>query len=198
MLLLGIGYVLGSIPFSYIVSKRVAGIDIREHGSGNAGATNVIRTLGKKTGILAFIGDFMKGLVAAIVGHLILGENGAVVCGGAAVVGHCYPFTLGFKGGKGVAATVGMIMGVNPIIGLILVAFQFIVIKVTGYMGLASILSAAMFPVVSYLMGMNTLFVSAAVAIGLFVIYRHRANLQRLLKGEENKFSLSSKSKKKA
>lgn len=190
--LIGIGYLLGSIPFSFLVSKWMGSIDIREYGSGNTGATNVIRTLGKKAGAVAFLGDFSKGLAAALVGHYLIGQDGAVICGAAAVVGHCYPFTLGFKGGKGVAATAGMIVGTNPLLALILVIFQFTVIRISGYMSLGSILSAAAFPIVSYLMGMSGQFVLWAAFLGAFVIYRHRSNLMRLLRGEESKFTFSS------
>jgi len=194
-LLIGIGYLLGSIPFSFIVSKWMGKIDIREYGSGNTGATNVIRTLGKKAGAVAFLGDFSKGLVAALIGHYLMGQEGAVICGALAVFGHCYPFTLGFKGGKGVATTAGMIVGTNPLLAIILIIFQFAVIRISGFMSLGSILSAAAFPIFSYMMGMSTQFVMWAALLGLFVIYRHRANLGRLLKGEESKFTFSSQPK---
>jgi len=191
-MLIGIGYLLGSIPFSFIVSKWMGDIDIRKHGSGNTGATNVIRTLGKKAGAVAFIGDFSKGLVAALIGHYLMGQDGAVICGAFAVVGHCYPFTLGFKGGKGVATTAGMIVGTNPLLALVLIIFQFVVIRLSGYMSLGSILSAAAFPIFSFFFGMSTQFVIWASILGLFVIYRHRSNLMRLIKREESKFTFSS------
>ncbi len=195
ILLVCIGYLLGSIPFSFIVSKWMGKIDIREYGSGNTGATNVIRTLGKKAGAIAFIGDFSKGLAAALIGHTAFGQEGAVICGAFAVIGHCYPFTLGFKGGKGVAATAGMIFGTNPVLAVILVVFQFTVIRLSGYMSMGSILSAAAFPIFSYLMGASTQFVLWAAFLGAFVIYRHRSNLSRLIKGEESKFTFSSQPK---
>jgi glycerol-3-phosphate acyltransferase PlsY len=195
ILLVGIGYLLGSIPFSYLVSKWMGKIDIREYGSGNTGATNVIRTLGKKAGAVAFLGDFSKGLVAALVGHAVMGQDGAVISGAFAVIGHCYPFTLGFKGGKGVAATAGMIVGTNPLLALILIVFQFAVIRLSGYMSLGSILSAAAFPVFSYMLGASMQFVLWAVFLGVFVIYRHRSNLDRLIKGTESKFTFSSQPK---
>lgn len=191
-LLIGIGYLLGSIPFSFLVSKWMGNIDIREYGSGNTGATNVIRTLGKKAGAVAFLGDFSKGLASALIGHHFMGQDGAVICGAFAVIGHCYPVTLGFKGGKGVAATAGMIVGTNPVLALILIFFQFAVIKLSGFMSMGSILSAAAFPVFSYFMGMSLQFVGWAAFLGAFVIYRHRSNLVRLLKGEESKFTFSS------
>lgn len=191
-MLIGIGYLLGSIPFSFLVSKWMGNIDIRQHGSGNTGATNVIRTLGKKAGAVAFLGDFSKGLVAALIGHRLMGQDGAVICGAFAVFGHCYPFTLGFKGGKGVAATIGMIVGTNPLLALLLVVFQFVIIRISGFMSLGSILSAAAFPVFSYMLGLSSQFVMWATLLGVFVIYRHRSNLSRLIKGEESKFTFSS------
>lgn len=194
-LLIGIGYLLGSIPFSFLVSKWMGNIDIREYGSGNTGATNVIRTLGKKAGAVAFLGDFSKGLASALIGHYMMGQDGAVICGAFAVIGHCYPFTLGFKGGKGVAATAGMIVGTNPILAIILIVFQFTVIRLSGYMSLGSIMSAAAFPIFSYLMGMSIQFVCWAAFLGAFVIYRHRSNLMRLIRGEESKFTFSSQPK---
>lgn len=182
-----LGYMIGSIPCSYIVSRMLGHIDIRNHGSGNSGATNVFRTLGKKAGIYAFIGDFLKGLLAAYVGRYFLGTEGSLICSTFAVIGHCYPFTIGFKGGKGVATTIGMIFGVNPLIGLILITIQLLVILLTKYMSLSSIISAAMFPVVVFLMGKPTYYLFYSTFLGLFVIYRHRLNLIRLINGTEKK-----------
>lgn len=187
IILIALGYLIGSIPCSYIVSRFLGHIDIREHGSGNSGATNVFRTLGKKAGIFAFIGDFLKGLLAAIIGRYIMGDVGALLCSTLAVIGHCYPFTIGFKGGKGVATTIGMIVGVNPLIAVILLAIQFIVIVITKYMSLASIISAAMFPVLVFLMNKPNYYLYFSLFLGAFVIYRHRLNLQRLLNGTEKK-----------
>jgi len=187
LLLIVIGYVLGSIPFSYIVGKLLNDIDIREHGSGNAGATNAFRVLGVKGGLLAFIGDFIKGAIAVIIGRLLFGLNGGLLTGLFAVIGHCYPFTLKFRGGKGVATTAGIIIAVNPLMGLLLIAFEFSIIFITRYVSLASILSAFAFPILSYLFGMEKNFIFLSVFLALFVIYRHRANLKRLLNGNEKK-----------
>ena len=187
IILIVLGYLIGSIPCSYLVSRIYGHIDIREHGSGNSGATNVFRTLGKKAGIYAFIGDFLKGILAAVVGRYFMGTEGALLCSTFAVLGHCYPFTIGFKGGKGVATTVGMIFGVNPLIAIILISIQLIIVLATKYMSLASIISAAMFPFVGLLMGKPTYYFYYSLFLGLFVIYRHRLNLVRLLNGTEKK-----------
>lgn len=187
IILICLGYLLGSIPFSFIVSKFLGHIDIREHGSGNSGATNVFRTLGKKAGIYAFIGDFLKGLAAAMIGRYFMGMEGSLLCSTFAVIGHCYPFTIGFKGGKGVATTSGMIFGVDPMIGLILVGVQVLVIGVFRYMSLASIISAIMFPVVAFLIGKPMVFIYYAAFLAVFVVYRHWANVLRLVNGTEKK-----------
>ncbi|MGB3368295.1 MAG: glycerol-3-phosphate 1-O-acyltransferase PlsY [Acidaminobacteraceae bacterium] len=190
IILIILGYLIGSIPCSYLVSRMLGHIDIREHGSGNSGATNVFRTLGKKAGIYAFIGDFLKGLLAAVIGRYILGEEGALLCSTFAVLGHCYPFTIAFKGGKGVATTIGMIFGINPLIGIVLIGVQIVIIAITRYMSLASIISAAMFPLIVLLMAKESYFLYYSIFLGLFVIYRHRLNLARLLNGSEKKLVL--------
>lgn len=193
LILIFSGYLLGSIPFSYLVSRYMGKVDIRDHGSGNVGATNVVRTLGKKAGLIAFGGDFLKGLAAALIGHFLSGQDGAIVCGTAAVFGHCYPFTLGFKGGKGVSTTTGAIIGSSPLITLILAFVQLGTLALSKYMSLASILSAASFPIISLFLGMSTQFTTCSFILGIFIIYRHKANLKRLLSGKEQRFSWNRK-----
>lgn len=185
-----IGYVVGSIPFSYIASKQLGKIDIREHGSGNSGATNVYRVLGRKAGAVAFLGDFVKGLVCAWLGLAIGGSDASVLCAAAGVVGHCYPFTIGFKGGKGVATSAGMIVGTHPLIGLIIAIIQLTTLKVTKIMSLASIVAAVAFPVIAILFNVSNIYLGCAVFLSIFVIFRHRTNVVKLMKGEENTFKL--------
>ena len=187
IILIVVGYLLGCIPFSYIVGKHMGHVDIRQHGSGNTGATNVYRVLGIKAGIWAFLGDFIKGLTAALLGRALMGAEGAAICGGMSMIGHCYPFNLGFKGGKGVATSGGLVVGLNPIIGLILIAVQLIIMKTTRYVSLASIVVAGLFPVLTLVFNMSTPVCIYAALIGGLVIFRHRANLDRLLKGTESK-----------
>jgi len=182
-----IGYFLGSIPFSFIVSKYLGKIDIRHHGSGNSGATNVFRTLGKKAGLLAFLGDFIKGMLAALIGLKFFDTNGALICAGLAIIGHCYPIWLKFKGGKGVATSAGMIIALTPLVGLILVVYQLTVIYKSRLMSLASITAAALYPILVVAFGYQVEYIAYSTFIGLFVIYRHRANLKRLLNGTEAK-----------
>lgn len=186
-LLIVIGYIIGGIPFSYIVSKAIGGIDIREHGSKNSGATNVFRVLGLKAGLLAFAGDFIKGFAIAMIVRHTLGPNEAIIASMATIFGHCYSVYLNFRGGKGVATSAGMIFGLSPLIGLCLLVVQFTIIFTTGYMSLASILAGLLFPVFAWIFNMPTLFTYCSIVIGLFVVYRHKANLLRLIKGTEGK-----------
>lgn len=182
------GYLLGSIPFAYIVGKLYGNIDIRNHGSGNAGATNAFRVLGAKGGLYAFIGDFLKGVIAVLIGKYVLGIDGGLLTGLFAVIGHCYPIFLKFKGGKGVATSAGIIITVNPLIGLVLMVIQFAIIFSTRIVSLASISVAILFPIVSYFFNMNNNFILLSIFLAIFVIYRHRANIKRLLNGTESKF----------
>lgn len=182
------GYALGNIPFSYIVGKQLGHVDIRQHGSGNTGATNVYRVLGIKAGAWAFVGDFAKGLAATLIGRLLAGPEGAALCGTMAMVGHCYPAVLGFKGGKGVATSGGMVFGINPLIAVILTIIQLGIMKTTRYVSLASVVSAGLFPIMMILAGNASLpVVIYAFLVGLLIIFRHRENIQRLLKGQESK-----------
>ncbi|MEA1975837.1 MAG: glycerol-3-phosphate 1-O-acyltransferase PlsY [Bacillota bacterium] len=191
ILLIVIGYLIGSIPFSFIVGKLLSDIDIREHGSGNAGATNAFRVLGLKGGLLSFIGDFSKGVLAVLIGKYILGLDGGLLTGLVAVIGHCYPITLNFKGGKGVATSAGIIIAVNPIMGLILIVFQFSIVYFTKYVSLASILAALLFPILSLIFKMENNFIVLSIFLALFITYRHRTNIKRLLNGTESKFKKS-------
>ena len=189
-----LGYAFGCIPCSYLASKMMGHIDIRNYGSGNTGATNVYRVLGKKAGIIAFLGDFLKGLLPALIGNAIAGQEAAAVAALFAVIGHCYPATLKFKGGKGVATSAGMIFGTSPLIGVILILLQFSILFLTRYMSLASIISATLFPVLVYFSSPSPLYQIASVVMALLVIFRHHSNIRKLFKGEESK--ITSKKKK--
>lgn len=188
LIIAGVGYLIGSIPFSYIVSKKLGQVDIRKYGSGNTGATNVYRTLGRKVGLIAFIGDFLKGCFAALIGYLLNGPDGAAVCATIAVVGHCYPFTLGFKGGKGVATSAGMVMATQPLIGLIVLLAHFITLKTVKMMSAASIVGALLLPVLAVVFGTSDVYVGCSVFLCCFVIFRHRSNIEKIIKGEESTF----------
>jgi glycerol-3-phosphate acyltransferase PlsY len=188
-----LSYFIGSIPFSYIVPKVFGKIDIRSVGSGNTGTTNVVRTLGLKIGALAFFGDYIKGVIPAFLGLQILGFNGALIAGTVCVLGHCYPVWLNFKGGKGIATSVGVLTVTFPYMALGLLIWQFAVIFATKYMSLASITSALFFPISVLIFRDDMPSKIFAVFLGGFVIYRHRANLKRLLNGTEKKLTIGKK-----
>lgn len=183
-----IGYFLGSIPFSYIVSQKLGHVDIRKHGSGNTGATNVYRVLGRKVGLIAFLGDFLKGCFAALIGYFLADSDGAAVCATISVVGHCFPFALGFKGGKGVATSAGMVVATQPLIGLIMLVIHLVTLKTAKIMSVASIVAAMAFPILAIIFNTSDIYVGCSVFLSAFVIFRHKSNIQKLLRGEENTF----------
>ncbi len=185
-----LSYLIGSIPFSYLLPKWIGKIDIRVHGSGNTGTTNVLRTLGMKVGILSFIGDFFKGILPTLLGLIFWGEIGAIVGGTMAVIGHCYSVWLKFKGGKGVATSAGVLIVLLPNIFVILLICQFVIIGLFKYMSLASISSAILLPIFSIVFKMSFEVVVFSFLLGLFVLFKHRSNIKRLLSGTETKLKI--------
>ena len=153
LIIIIIAYLLGNISTSYIVAKRLAGVDIRTQGSGNAGSTNVLRTLGKKAGALTFVGDVLKGLIAVLIARLIAygvhmdQSICAYIAVVAVVLGHNYPAFLGFKGGKGVATSLGSMLGMNPLVALMCLGFFIIIVAITKYVSLGSILGIGLSPI---------------------------------------------------
>lgn len=186
-LAIALGYAFGSIPFSFIVGKIFGKIDIRQYGSGNAGATNVMRTVGKKAAALAFLGDFLKGVLAVLVGRSLWGYDWAILAGAGAIVGHCYPFTLKFKGGKGVATAAGTLSALSPMLMLYLFPLYVLLAKTTKIVSLSSIIIAACVPILGWFLDMPDNFLRFALIASLFVIYRHKSNIQRLAAGKEKK-----------
>ncbi len=187
---LAIGYLMGCFQTAYILAKSVKHIDIREHGSGNAGSTNALRVMGWKFGIMTFAGDLLKALLAVLIGWLVFRSQLAGLYAGLGVVlGHNWPVFLKFKGGKGIASTLGLMIAFDWRIGLIAWAITAIVILKTKYVSVGSLLLITMFPI-----GIAVLYPGnvQALAISLFLMvlgfYRHRANIQRLIQGNENKF----------
>ena len=185
-------YLLGNISTSYIVAKRLAGVDIRTQGSGNAGSTNVLRTLGKKAGALTFIGDVLKGLIAVLIARFIAyGANlddttCAYLAVVAVVLGHNYPVFLGFKGGKGVATSLGSMLGMNPLVALLCLGFFIIIVAITKYVSLGSILGIGLSPVIMML-NHNTKGVLVTLFLTISVVITHKENIKRLLNGTERK-----------
>lgn len=182
-----IGYLSGSIPSSYLIGKLIGRVDLRKIGSGNLGTTNVIRNLGLAAGILAYVFDMLKGLIPVILLRHFWGFDAAVMAGVGTIVGHCYSIFFNFQGGKGVAVTSGVLFILDPVLALILIAGQLVVFFTTRYMGLASLITAVVFPIATYLRrGPDALFY-ASLFVSPFVIFQHRANLKRLIDGTEKK-----------
>lgn len=195
VLCVALGYALGNIQNAYIIGKLAKGIDIREHGSGNAGATNAVRVMGWKLGALAFVGDLIKAILAVVIARAIFDSSLAGMYAGAAVViGHNWPVVLGFRGGKGIASTLGLLLAYDLRIGLIVWLIVAIVIKMTKYVSLGSILLVSLMPIGILILhpGHYHELVISLVLAGI-AIYRHKANIGRLIRGEENKLGKGKK-----
>jgi len=196
-----IAYLLGSINFSIILSKLFAGIDIRMHGSGNAGATNMFRLLGAKAGALTFVFDVLKGVTAVFFGrYIIVGWNdvlGAVLAGLFCVIGHMCPVFFGFKGGKGVSTALGMALMINVWVGLGLLGVFCVIVFLTRYVSLGSIVAAALFGVLMVVLNLdqpNALLIGiAGASTGALIVLAHRSNIQRLLSGMEKRIEFKRK-----
>ena len=187
-----IGYLLGSANASLIVGKFY-GVDVRQHGSGNAGATNTLRTLGKTAAALVGVGDVLKGVLACILGKYLAGDLGLMVGGVGAILGHNWPLYFGFKGGKGIFTSFAVVLLMDWKIGLLLLGIFALLTAVTRYVSLGSVVGSVLFPVFGLLFGRGTEFVVFAAILAALAVYRHRANLQRLMNGTESK--LGSKKK---
>jgi acyl phosphate:glycerol-3-phosphate acyltransferase len=185
-------YLLGAIPTSYLAGRLFRGIDLREHGSRNLGATNLYRVLGWRFAIPVGVFDAAKGLVPVLVfaPRVSSSELFALVCGLVAVVGHVFSVFVGFKGGKGVATAAGVMLGLTPAALGIALVIWIALVYLTGYVSVASIAAAAVFPLAVYLIDppdqIEILWLDVAVAAA--IIWLHRANIGRLLKGTENRF----------
>ncbi|NMA83130.1 MAG: glycerol-3-phosphate 1-O-acyltransferase PlsY [Epulopiscium sp.] len=194
-----IGYFIGCFQTAFLVGKMSHHIDIRKHGSGNAGTTNVIRVLGWKAGILTFLGDLLKAIVAVIICRWLWPDSSllAGVYGGAAVViGHNWPLFLGFKGGKGIASTVGVLLALDWRLGLIAILTMICIIGITRYVSLGAIVMVSLIPITLLLFYPNE---NEVFCIGLFLmlsaLIRHRSNIYRLVTKTESKLGYQSKNK---
>lgn len=205
LICLAIGYAIGCIQTAFIVGKLMGKIDIRDFGSGNAGTTNVTRVLGAKAGAIVFICDILKGVIGYLICSLIFKGSGTffggdsilpgVYAGVGVILGHDFPFYLKFKGGKGIASTLGFILCINPVVAAITYALGFVAVISTKYISMASLVMTLACPVIMIIRGLET----EAVIIMFFVMalayYQHKGNIKRLIKGEENKFSIKKKDK---
>lgn len=192
-ILLVIGaYLLGSVPTGLLLAKAFGDIDIRSTGSGNIGATNVYRTLGKKLGIMTLVGDCLKGLVPVIIAqHVGFSATWIAAVGLTAFLGHVYTVFLGFKGGKGVATALGVFLAISPPSVLVALAVFIAVLAGWRYVSLASITAAAVTPSLIALIEKTPVYTAMALVIAGLVIWRHRENIRRLRAGEESKFKNS-------
>lgn len=204
-----IAYLIGSVNFGVIISKKMAGFDVREKGSGNAGSTNVLRTVGKKAAAITLVCDILKGvvsvLIAVIVGKIVKDINPAILVELAAffvIVGHTFPVFFKFKGGKGVATSLGIVMLINWKIGLICLVFALAIMALTKMVSFGSISTAVLFAVLvlfannfrdSFIVEFDLSFIVFAIALAALVIFNHRSNLKRIMSGTENKLSFKKK-----
>ena len=201
-----VAYLLGSISFSVIISKKMAGFDVREKGSGNAGSTNVLRTVGKKAAIITLICDVLKGviaiLIAFLVGKMVSGLDNALLiqlAGVFVILGHTFPVFFRFRGGKGVATALGVLLMTNWQVGLICLVFALILIALTRMVSVGSIAAAILFPVLVLFIDQNYIVSTSgwdnwgyfiySVIVALLVIFNHRENLKRLFSGTESTIS---------
>jgi acyl phosphate:glycerol-3-phosphate acyltransferase len=198
-----LAYFLGSIPSAVWIGKYFYGIDVREHGSGNAGATNVLRTLGKKAGVSVLLLDMFKGFAAVNLSYITSFPHDSeewttlrAVLAIVAIIGHIFPFFANFKGGKGVATMTGALIALSPLASLIAVVIFFLMLALTKYVSLSSIVTALTLPVIfgawlheSFSLSLYSFIVAA------IIIITHRKNIQRLMKGKESKTVLFGKKK---
>lgn len=197
-----IGYLLGSIPNGFLAGK-LAGVDVRKHGSGNIGATNVLRVLGKPWGFTVFFADAFKGFVAVRLALLVMAgtpgaaafsEFFAILAAAACVAGHSFPVWLNFKGGKGVATSAGAIFGVMPVAAIAIFLVWLVIFQTTRYVSVASIVAALALPVaIAVLIRMGktqgVVLLYFSIAMTALVVWRHRSNLVRLKNGTEQRFT---------
>src|SRR5580704_2298733 len=193
-------YLIGSFPSGYLVGKS-QGIDIRQHGSGNIGATNVLRVMGKKWGYLVFLCDSLKGLISVKLGMLLAAGAGlditlaGVVAGICCIIGHNYTFWLHFKGGKGIATSIGVLLAIVPILIVLIVLLVWLaVFFIWKYVSLASISAALSLPLAVLILfplvarGNYWVVVIFSIIVATLAVWRHRSNIDRLLQGKENRF----------
>ena len=195
-----VGYLLGSISTGVVISKLVARKDIRTEGSGNAGTTNMLRVLGRKMALFTFIGDMLKGIIAVLIGKMLVGgEFGGVLGSAGALIGHTYPLFFGFKGGKGIATGFGSLLFVFPLQALAAFTLFLILVFVTHYVSVGSIAAAFALPTFVLLTHLDQpLLWCITYVAGLFVIWNHRGNIKRLLAHSERKLDFNSLKKKKS
>ena len=191
--LVAASYFIGSLSPAYIVGRVMGGFDIREHGSGNAGTTNVMRLFGAKAAVLVLFLDLVKGMAAVLIGRFLGNEMTAVLCGMAAVLGHNWPIMMKFKGGKGVATTMGVGFMINAPLAWIGLGLAIVIIMATRYVSLASIVCIPVWTLMLWATGAEMVHIYLGVALSLLAIVRHRNNINRIINGTENRFDFKKK-----
>nr|WP_302650117.1 glycerol-3-phosphate 1-O-acyltransferase PlsY [uncultured Agathobaculum sp.] len=186
-------YLLGSLSFAIIVSKVTMGKDIRNYGSGNAGLTNAYRTMGAGKTLFVLIGDIAKGAAAVSIGMLLAGPVGKLVAGIFVILGHMFPLYFGFRGGKGVLVGAVMLLLFDWRMFLIAFVLFFLAVAITRWISLGSILGAVSFPITMAIFYRDPVLIAMAFGMAVAVIFMHRSNIMRMLRGQENRFSFKSK-----
>ncbi len=187
--IIAISYAIGCFSSAYLIGKLSKNIDIRGHGSGNAGATNAVRVLGKKMGVITFLFDFLKGIIAVLVGLKIGDYNGGLLAAIFVVLGHDYPVILGFKGGKGISTTIGTIAVINFPLALISVIIGITTAILTKYVSLGSLVFIIMVPILGLIFNSYTgnNFILTYIFLAIIGVIRHKGNISRLLNNTENR-----------
>jgi glycerol-3-phosphate acyltransferase PlsY len=188
ILLIIFAYLLGSIPTGLLLSRALAGKDPRQQGSRNIGATNVMRTVGKALGVITLIGDVLKGIIPVVIAQWLVNEEFWIAGTGlAAFLGHCFPIYLRFKGGKGVATALGVLLPLAPLAIVFDIFFFAGVVATSRIVSVGSILAAAAMPILIWLLKYPLPAVILGICIAVLIIYRHKENIKRLLTGGENR-----------
>ncbi len=198
-----IGYLLGSLNTSLIVGKFY-GTDVRKHGSGNAGMTNTLRTLGKAAAVMVIAGDILKGVISYLLGNIIISSIpasitldlagiGGMAAGIAAIAGHNWPVYFGFKGGKGILTSFAVVLMMDWKLGLILLGIFAVIVAITRYVSLGSIIASVAFPIGAAIKGNGTIFIVFSAVLAVLAVARHKANIGRLLNGSEAKLGQKKK-----
>jgi glycerol-3-phosphate acyltransferase PlsY len=190
VILLVLAYLAGAIPFGLVVGKLFYGVDVREHGSGNVGTTNVFRVLGKKAGVAVLICDMLKGYVPAAIAAALFNPWFAVFIAAAPVVGHIYSIFLKGKGGKGIATGAAVVLALVPLVFAIILVVWIVLVLTTRYVSVASLTASFLVPVLTIWFHEPLPYEIAGVLVAVIVWWAHRGNIQRLLAGEENRVRL--------
>lgn len=186
LLMIVFAYLLGSVSFGYIIAKKTKGIDIRKIGSGSTGATNTSRALGFNFFAIVLALDALKGLLVILIASYLLTEDWAILLSGAAVIiGHNWPVFFNFQGGRGAATTLGVFLGITPLPTLVVFGIFILIVLLTRYVSLGSMLGALAIPVAIIILGYPWEYLVFGLAVCLLLLWRHKPNIERLLKGKE-------------